>query len=182
MEDGRAVLQNEANFICAEDGSETTLEDFLKRDSAYEGIYQATQFAVLDLDGDGVPEVVVELSLNGYPEEYEILHDIGGTVYGYNVVYRGMETLKADGTFCYADSATDVGVEKILRFKTDGFETELEGYAQADSSGGQEISFFIGKQPAAKEDFDAFLDQQDGKTDAPWHPFSQTEIEAEFQS
>ncbi|NCB52946.1 MAG: hypothetical protein EOM54_13895 [Clostridia bacterium] len=179
MDTYKAVLQNEIGFSSVVDNREFLLNDFLKRNSEYEGTYKVTQFTVLDMDGDKTPEVVLELSLNDNPEQYEILHYSSGTVYGYNFVYRGFEMLKNDGTFMYANSASDVGVVKILSFRSDSVETETLGYAQTDYSGGNpEISYSINKAAAEQEAFDAFLDQQNEKKDAPWYAYSPENIEA----
>ena len=43
------------------------------------------------MDGDEVPEVVLELSVDNNPEFYEVLHYMDDTVYGYNITYRGLE-------------------------------------------------------------------------------------------
>ena len=175
----KAVLQNAAGFINTDDNQEVYLNDFLNRDFEYEGTYKVTHFTVLDMDGDKTSEVVLELSLNDYPEQYEILHYSNGTVYGCNFVYRGFEALKEDGTFRYANSSSDVGVEKILSFKPDSVETETLGYAQTDYSGGNtEISYYIHKASVTQEAFDAFLDQQNAKTDAQWHAYSFENIKA----
>jgi len=175
----KAVLQNEVGFISTEDSHKFFLNDFLNRNSEYEGSYKVTHFTVLDMDGDKTPEVVLELSLNDFPEQYEILHYSNDTVYGYNFVYRGFEALKEDGTFRYANSATDVGVEKILSFKSDSAATETLGYAQTDYSGGNpEISYSIRNASVTQEAYDAFLEQQNQKKDVQWHEYSLENIEA----
>lgn len=174
----KAVLQNDVDFISTADNKKFSINDFLNRNSEYEGIYKVTHFTVLDMDGDKTPEVVLELSLNDYPEQYEILHYSNGTVYGYNFEYRGFEALKEDGTYSYANSAADVGVEKILSFQLDSVETETLGYAQSDFSGSNaEISYFIDKASVTQEAFNTFSDQQNEKKDVQWYEFSSENIE-----
>ncbi|MGE4485049.1 MAG: hypothetical protein AB7C97_08070, partial [Oscillospiraceae bacterium] len=48
----KAVLQNEIGFISTEDSHKFFLNDFLNRNSEYEGSYKVTHFTVLDMDGD----------------------------------------------------------------------------------------------------------------------------------
>lgn len=176
----KAVLQNQTGFINTDDNHEVFLNDFLSRNSKYGGTYKVPRFTVLDLDGNQIPELVLELSLD-YPEQYEILYCCNGTVYGYNVVYRGFEMLKEDGTYSYANSASDVGVEKISCFKPDSIEKETLGYAQMASDGiNTEISYFIHDASVNKEAFDAFLDQQNEKKDMQWYEFSAENIEAKI--
>lgn len=171
------ILKNDSRFISTEDHSEFLLNDFLARNSKAEGTYQVTQFAILDMDQDQIPEVVLELSLNGSPEQYEILHDSDGKVYGYNLVYRGFEMLKADGSYEYANGAADVGVQRITGFKADSAETETLGYSQSDfSSGDAKVSYSVGSASVTKEKFDAFLDRQDAKSDAQWYQFTPENI------
>lgn len=87
--------------------------------------------------------------------------------------------LKTDGTYVYTNSAADVGVVKILRFKSDSVETEALGYAQADYSGGNtEISYFNQNTSVTQEAFRAFWDQQNEKKDAQWYEFSVKNIES----
>lgn len=176
----QAVLQNQAVFFSADDQKEYLLNDFLSRNAAYEGTYQVTQFAVLDMDGDQVPEVVLELSLHDSPEQCEILQETDGTVSGYNFTYRGFEQLKADGTFRYANGAADGGIEKIRSFRADAAETETLGYVQTGSDGS--VSYSVGGEPAAKEAYDTLSDQQDGKADAQWLPFTPENIEASIRN
>ena len=175
-----AVLQNQAAFFSADDQKEYLLNDYLSRNAAYEGTYQVTQFAVLDMDGDLAPEVVLELSLHDSPEQYKILHEKNGTVSGYNFTYRGFEQLKTDGTFTYANGAADGGIEKILSFQADAAETETLGYAQTGSDGS--VSYSVGSESATKEAYDALFDQQNGKADAQWLPFTQENIEASIRN
>ena len=54
------------------------------------------QFAVVDLDGDGAPEVVYQRS--DY-RGFWVLRYVQGQVWAYNVVYRGLMELKQDGSF-----------------------------------------------------------------------------------
>ncbi|MFA9466065.1 MAG: hypothetical protein ACERKN_17435 [Velocimicrobium sp.] len=174
----KAVLQNDIAFISTEDNLEFFLNDFLSRNSEYEGIYKVTHFTVIDMDGDQISEVILELSLGDYPDQYEILHYSNGKVYGYNYVYRGFEMPKEDGTYSYANSASDVGTEKILNFNSDAVEIETLGYAQSDYSGENiVISYFVNNASVAKEDFDAFIDQQNKKKDLQWYAFSAENIE-----
>lgn len=150
----KAVLQNEVEFIGTGDSKKYFINDFLNRNSEYEGTYKVSHFTVIDMDGDQMPEVVLELSLGEYPEQYEILHYSNGTVYGYNFEYRGFEMLKEDGTYCFANSATDVGTEKILSFQLDSAETKI---------------------------LNTNLDQQNEKQDVQWYEFSTENIEGKIR-
>lgn len=176
----QAVLLDNAGFFSVDNMKELTLNDFLTNKELYEVEFQAARFAVLDLDGDAAPEVVLELTVNGNPEFYEVLHDQDGTVYGYLIVYRGMENLKADGTFLYSNGAADNGYGKLI-FQSDGIETDTLGYTESNQNNGDTtISYFVGQQPVTEDAYQAFAAEQNGKEDATWYEFSQGNIEAEL--
>ena len=173
----QSVLENKSRFFSADDGREFLLQDFLKRNSQFEGVYQVTQFAVLDMDQDQLPEIVLELSLHDSPEQYEILHAGDGTVYGYNFTVRGFEMLKADGTYQYANGASDLGIQKIRSFLPNAADEETLGSVQSGSAGNGELSYSVGNASAEKDAFDALLNRQNEKADAKWYAFSTENIE-----
>ena len=91
-------------------------------DSDYAHIYQ---FAVLDLDGDGGSEVVLEISaVASDMGGYLVLRQVGGTVYGYPSGWRTFWYLKADGTFVYSYQAGNEDGAASVRFT--GTSMELE--------------------------------------------------------
>ena len=61
-------------------------------------------FALLDMDGDGADELVLDIDFSGN-EEYVILTCYDGAVYANQVVYRGFLSPKADGTFEWSNAA-----------------------------------------------------------------------------
>ena len=132
------------------------------------------------MDGDKTPEVVLELSVAGEPEFYEILHYTDGAVKGYLIVYRGLEDLKTDGTFSYSNGAADYGWGK-LRFEATAYTTDISGYSQSSQSNtALSIKYFVNDKPVTKESFNSFEKEQSGKKDAVWYGFSQKNIEAEL--
>lgn len=180
LEAYKAVLQNKTEFYSTDNKKKLYLNDFLSNKELYNIAFKITHFTVLDMDGDKVPEVVLELSVNDEPEFYEVLHDIDGTVYGYIIVYRGLEELKADGTFLFSGGAADNGWGK-LKFESNAYETEKLGYSQSSQGDtGLTISYFIQDQPVTKEAFDSFMNEQSAKKDTVWYEFSQDNIETEL--
>ncbi len=175
-----AVLQNKAEFFSTDNKKKLYLNDFLTNKEIYETVFDVTHFTVLDMDGDNVPEVVLELSVGGNPQFYEVLHYMNGTVYGYLIVYRGLTELKADGTFLFSGGAADSGVGK-LEFDSTAYTTDKLGYSQSSQDGtNMAITYFINNQSAAKEAFDSFMNEQSGKKGADWYEFSQTNIDTEL--
>ncbi len=180
LEAYKAVLLNDAEFFSVDNNKSLTLNDFLTNKELYATVFKATRFTVLDMDGDQVPEIVLELSVNDYPEFYEILHYADNTVYGYNIVYRGLEALKADGTYLYSNGAADTGYGR-LKFQSTALETEILGYTQSSQSNDTiTLSYFIDNKPVTKEQYDSFIKEQDEKAEPVWHEFTQTNVEAEL--
>lgn len=180
LEAYKAVLLNQAEFISADNEKSLYLNDFLTNHEIYMTDFEVTNFAVLDMDGDQVPEVILELSVGGEPQFFEVLHEMNGKVYGYLIVYRGLTELKADGTFLFSSGAADYGVGK-LTFVSTAYATVKLGYSES-SQGETEmtISYFINNETVTKEAFDSFVNEQVGKEDAVWYEFSQDTIEAQL--
>lgn len=180
LEAYKAVLQGKAEFFSTDNQKELYLNDFLTNQEIYETIFEPTQFAVLDMDGDEVPEVVLGLSIGNEPQFYEVLHTMNDTVYGYLFPIRGLQGLKADGTFGYSSGAADTGFGK-LKFESDTFQTYTLGYSESSQDdAGLTVSYFVNNEPVTKEAFDSFANEQSGKEDAVWHEFTEENIEAEL--
>jgi len=176
----KAVLLNNAEFFSIDNQRKLTLDDFLTNQELYGVVFKVTRFTVLDLDGDKAPEVVLELTVANNPEFYEVLHDVNGTVYGYNLVYRGLEALKTDGTFLYSNGAADNGYGK-LSFQADAYETEILGYTESSQSNtGITIAYFIDNKSVTEEAYQSFSQEQDGKDDVVWYEFSQENVETQL--
>lgn len=175
----KAVMQNKVDFFSTDDKKYVYLNELLK-DGVGDGYpYKLTRFTILDMDGDQIPEVVLELSITGkYPDFYEVLHYMNGTVYGYNFVLRALEQLKIDGTFISSSGAADNSCNK-MRFSTNGYEYDILGYSKSEAGPSTKISYFINK-PVTEESFSSFIDKQVKKKDVEWYEFSQKNIEAEL--
>lgn len=183
LEAYNTVLQDKAEYFSTDNKKNLYLNDFLTNKEIYETIFNVTHFTVLDMDGDKVPEVVLELLVGGNPQFYEVLHYMNDTIYGYLIVYRGLEGLKADGTFIYSSGAADNGFGK-LKFESDAFKIDTLGYSESshDDDGDLIISYFINNKPVTKESFDSSMNEQSGKKDAAWYEFSQKNIETELSA
>ena len=175
-----AVLQNKAEFFSTDNKKNLYLKDFLTNQEIYGTNFDVTHFSVIDMDGDKAPEVVLELSVGGEPEFYEVLHYMNDSVYGYLIVYRGLEGLKADGTFRFSSGAADNGWGK-LRFESTACTTDMLGYSQSSQGDNTlTVSYFIDNESVTKESFDSFDNVQSGKDDAVWYEFSQGNVDAQL--
>ncbi len=177
-----AVLQNKAEFYSTDNKKNLYWKDFLTNKEIYETVFKPTHFTVLDMDGDKVPEVVLELSVGDAPQFYEILHYMDGVTHGYFLVYRGLEGLKADGTFHFSSGAADNGWAK-MSFEPNAFKTDIFGYSKSSQDDTDlTVSYFIKDKPVTKEAFDSFIKEQSEKKDPVWYEFSQKNIEAELSA
>lgn len=180
LEAYKAVLLNNAEFFSIDNKKTLSLNDFLTNEEIYRTIFKVTHFTVLDMDGDEVPEVVLELSVDNNPEFYEVLHYMDDTVYGYNITYRGLEELKTDGTFQYSNGTSDNGYGK-LKFQSNVYEIDILGYTKSSQNNDDiSISYFINDNFATKESYNSFIKEQDEKKDVVWNEFFPENIETEL--
>lgn len=177
-----AVVREQAEFYSTDNKQNLKLNDFLTNKELYGTAFTVTRFTVLDMDGDKMPEVILELSVGSEPQFYEVLHFMDGTVHGYLVPFRGLEDLKEDGTFGFSNGAADNGWGK-LGFGATAYTTDMLGYSQSSfSDTNLTIAYFMNNQPVTKETFDSFASEQSEKKDAVWYEFSQQNIEAELSA
>ena len=112
--------------------------------------------AIIDLDRDGVNELVVwPEGDDGYLYSavgYVILRRQGDAVYGYNPVYRAFGLLKSDGTFHWSNSAFNSGTGRAL-FTENGFEVQDITWCEIHSE--TDERYFVNGVKATKEEFEA---------------------------
>lgn len=129
-----SVLNNEKRFICT-DKVPYMKKDFVKE---YYGYLQelpcgdqqmiTPRFAVVDMDGDEIPEVILEI------EDYWgfiILRYENENVYGNIVGYRTMNTLKKNGVFHSSSSSDEYSWQKLF-FIGNNFLTDEMLYRSQD--------------------------------------------------
>ncbi|UKS26601.1 hypothetical protein LOZ80_34660 [Paenibacillus sp. HWE-109] len=178
LESFKAVLQNTIKFISTDEKNNVFLNDLLTNGKVFDAIFKVKRFTLLDLDDDKIPEVVLELATGEYPQFYEILHYLDGSVYGYILGNRQFNSLKVDGTFGWAGSASNNGFGK-LRFKKEASEIDDLGYRDSSFDGKATYTnkFIINDKPVTEESYESFRKKQDDKKDVEWYEFSQQNIE-----
>lgn len=181
----KKVLQNEAEFFSTDEKKFIYLNKFnYFNGSNFEGL-KVMHFTVIDMDGDKIPEIVLELtivnSVESNPAGTEVLHYEDGKVYGYNFVYRALYSIKTDGTFNFSSGAADNGYGK-LRFLSNTSEIDNLGYCESSGykNGILKVSYFINNEPVTKESYDLFCEKQNGKDDIVWFEFTQQNIEKQL--
>ena len=101
------VLRSELEYFDVELQKNMFLNDYWTyfSENVYGGPMQIN-FTVVDMDEDGVSEVVIMYD----PGELKVFRVEGGTVYGYDFSYRALMNLKKDGTFSWSNDAYSDGI------------------------------------------------------------------------
>lgn len=133
-----------------------------------------TRFALLDLDGDGADELVLDIDYSG-DEEYVILTCYDGAVYANQIVYRGFLSPKADGTFEWSNGAFDNGASRA-RFENGVLVYDDFAAVSSDDSGS--VTYTLNGESVSEEDFDAFIAEQNAKDDLAWTDFTVVAVSA----
>lgn len=133
-----------------------------------------TRFALLDLDGDGADELVLDIDYHGN-EEYVILTCYDGAVYANQIVYRGFLSPKADGTFEWSNGAFDNGAARA-RFEN-GVLVYEDFASMSEGSDGSTV-YTLNGESVDEAAYDAFLDERSAKEDLAWTAFSVDAVNA----
>ena len=164
-------LQAEANAAYAAvllEGAAWTPEGEVRED------WNPVRFAVLDLDDDGVSEVVLEVT---EPEAFIILNGVK-SVMATEWPYRGLLNLKDDGTFTFSSGALDTGVAMLVWQGDNGAQWGYLPLAESVSDADGNVSYWLdgGAEATDEAGYLAFLAQQDAKLDALWYDYTEENV------
>lgn len=174
------VLKNEVKFFSTDENQYIYLVSY-KYPGWGDSALKVTHFSVVDMDGGGMPELVLEIDSD---RGYEVLHYENRKVYGASFVYRGMEGLKTDGTFTSSGGCADNGYEK-LRFVGSKCETEDIGHEESsitDRNGYPTELYYINNKHVTKESYASFDKEQRGKQDAAWQEYTEQNIKKQLSA
>lgn len=152
----------------------TFLPDIPLAFSPYSSYATVTEFAVLDLDGDGSREVVLRVTdVANDMGGYVVLRQEGNEIQGYPSHWRTFWQLKTDGTFTYSSLAgTEEGVASA-RFSEEGL--MLETHIRCTLEPG-DASYEVDHQPASEAQYEAALEAQAQKPDTAWYELNEANI------
>mgnify|MGYP002518991968 FL=1 len=136
--------------------------------------WTVTRFALLDLDGDGADELVLDIDFSG-DEEYVILACYDGALYANQVVYRGFLLPKADGTFEWSNGAFDNGASRA-RFENGVL--IYDDFAAMSEGGDGNAVYTLNGESVDEAAYNALLDEQSAKADLAWTEFSVDAVNA----
>ena len=179
----QSVLQNKTQFFSVDANKDLNISQLnlvVSEDSSVKS--KATKFAIVDLDNDGIPEVILWLAVNNNDDfGFEVLRHQDGVVYGYTLSYRSFMDLKEDGTFSFSSGAADFGFG-TLEFKEKVYTVDMISYSESsyDSNNNQIISYFVNHESATEEEFLSAFNTQSEKTGATWYDFTDENIDKLF--
>ncbi len=145
---------------------------------------KASQFTIVDLDGDGENEIVLWIKINDDLDYgFEILYGLDKEIYGYTLSYREFMDLKADGTFLYSGGAYDTGIGR-LQLSGNGYTLEelCRSKSQYDSDNALTVQYFENGEPCSEEEFDNALLRQEEKTDVSWYDLTEENVGLVFET
>lgn len=143
-----------------------------------DGYTAVDKFSQTDLDGDGIPEVVMQvIAVAGDAGGYIVLDQRDNAVYGLKTSYRTFCDLKKDGTFTYSDPTGSETGTAALHTVT-GQLTKCF-YCVLDHETDR-YSYYINGKEASHEEYEAVQAEQDGKPNVIWYAFNSANVRAVF--
>lgn len=168
------VLINEKKYFNTEFQEYRYLKDYSSDNYMYhddEGKYEYSEsendisydvkvddWCEVDMDSDGNKEVVLETR----HERVLVLHSEDDIVYCYAFVYRGLKSIKTDGSFAGSGSAANTYIGKLRFVDGECYYDEMCAYDLGNKE------YRINKKNVSREEAKAFLEKQDNKEDVLW--------------
>ena len=178
----RRVLTGEADFQSTREDGEPiarltldTVGEVMTPGGAE--LFEARDFAVVDMDGDGVEEAILRL-YKKVGDEYDVSYDVcsvvlhytGGDVNGYMIYARGFQELQVDGVFYSSGGA---GTYSFCKLEFSGARCLTHVIVGVDAFDGNTLIY--GAQ--SPEDYDAIVEAMSGVPYAEWYPLTAENIE-----
>lgn len=183
----KAVLLDDKDFICTDLKNERLgLTDIKKAVTDEEDVtIAATEFTVIDLDDDGLQEIVLWLKINGVSDYgFAVLRYQEGDVYEYTLPYRSFMDLKTDGTFLFSSGAADSGIGQ-LNFSEEEYTINALYYCKSEFDFEKEVltvQFFLKGALCTEDKFIDGMSRQEEKADAVWHDLTADNINSVLEA
>ena len=178
----QSILENHSDFWDTFRNENVTISKLLANSSNNDISMELSKFAIIDLDNDNVPEVVLNMSANNTDYYFVILRYHDEKVYGYALVYREFYELKIDGTFWFSGGTSNHGFGTIS-FAENTYSVDEVTYCESHwDSASKTTSYFVEHEIATKEEFNEASDYQINKPNATWYGFSEDNIKKHFSS
>lgn len=169
------VLSLEADFKMVITGADAERYDFidtrLDKIKNIDGFkfdnYMVTdKYAIIDMDRDGSPEAVVELT-DRSNSWYVVLRYHEGNVYGYSFTLRAFLALRADGRYMASSGAA---YNSILEMSFDGIRLKEKtlAYSEMDDD---EVVYYLADERATEDKFNAIFNDYFNSRQPDWYLF-----------
>ena len=152
-----AVLNGGSEVYVPSDKTNKTLQDALN-----------DEFAVLDVDGDGKLDVVLNVTVNGEVLGYLVLTSADEVICAYGFYYRAMIGLKEDGSFSFSSSALESGVATF--YKDENRDAQYNELAESKLDENENVVYFVNGEAADEDAFTAVINAQNEKADVTFVP------------
>lgn len=193
----KAVFKNETSMVQADDGERILIKDLNEslKSTNPNIISEFTSFAIIDLDSNGIPEVVLQHQNIPVTEgrivgEDEDIQDIGcyilrysdGKVYSYYKYNKAFDELKIDGFFNSSGDITNHGWCKLYFSGNQVVVDEID-YVEAYywDNHNRIVNFYVNKSPASEESFNKQIKYHSSKPDVTWYIYSEDNIDKCFK-
>lgn len=117
------------------------------------------QFTVVDMDGDGVMEVLVSDTI--------VLHYEDGIVYGYGFTFNEMYYPKTDGTFSWSYSSQNMYGNAKLQF--DGATYDWIEIYRIVNDGTDFTEYYIDEKKVTPQELQEYIEQNECTVRAEWY-------------
>lgn len=178
----RSVLLEDGAFYDTRGSVSTTLSRFLQEHAPRGDGLSADTFAVVDLDRDGAPEVVLCLRLDSGPYSGWVVlrQDGSGTIYGYTLEEQELLDLKTDGSYSYSyDTSQGFGLMFFTDTDASGRPSHDWGTAPlgsvdttTDETGTWRTDYYLDYQSVTQAEYESAFSVQQSKENASWYPFT----------
>lgn len=161
-----AVLNGGSEVYVPSDKTNKTLQDALNHEFTEGAGYDS--FAVLDVDGDGKLDVVLNVTVNGEALGYLVLTSADEVICAYGFYYRAMIGLKEDGSFSFSSSAAESGVATF--YKDENRDAQYNELAESKLDENGTVVYFVNGEAADEDAFTAVINAQNEKADVTFVP------------
>ena len=161
-----AVLNGGSEVYVPSDKTNKTLQDALNDEFTEGAGYDS--FAVLDVDGDGKLDVVLNVTVNDEVLGYLVLTSADEVICAYGFYYRAMIGLKEDGSFSFSSSAAESGVATF--YKDENRDAQYNELAESKLDENENVVYFVNGEAADEDAFTAVINAQNEKADVTFVP------------
>lgn len=161
-----AVLNGGSEVYVPSDKTNKTLQDALNYEFTEGAGYDS--FAVLDVDGDGKLDVVLNVTVNGEVMGYLVLTSADEVISAYGCNYRAMIGLKEDGSFSFSSSWAESGVATFYKDENRDAQYNVLAESKLDENGN--VVYFVNGEAADEDAFTAVINAQNEKADVTFVP------------